>query len=332
MHDTLGRICSNSRLGLTMDKKISGIFPVMITPFDDQGAVDWHGLEALIHWYLNHGAEALFAVCQSSEMQHLSLSERQDLARFTVKTVAGKIPVIASGHIAYRVDDQVDELNAMASTGIDCLVLVTNRLDAASPSPSRFRQSLNDVTKQLPSELSLGLYECPAPYRRLLLDDEIKALADDPRFVFLKDVSCDLNIIKKRLLLAKGSALSINNANAAIAYDALKVGVDGFCGVFTNFHPDLYRWLQDHGASHPDLAHDLSIFLALAASTEPMGYPKLAKLYHQKIGTFQSIYSRAVTEDIQAKYWALDEILDKIIQGTADYRAKIATLNAPATD
>ena len=124
-----------------MDKKISGIVPVMITPFDDQGAVDWHGLEALIHWYLNHGTEALFAVCQSSEMQHLSLSERQDLARFTVKTVAGKIPVIASGHIADRGDDQVDELNAMASTGIDCLVLVTNRLDAASPSPSRFRQS-----------------------------------------------------------------------------------------------------------------------------------------------------------------------------------------------
>lgn len=67
-----------------MDSKIKGIVPVMLTPFDDQGAIDWGGLEALIHWYIDHGAEALFAVCQSSEMQHLSLSERRDLARFTI--------------------------------------------------------------------------------------------------------------------------------------------------------------------------------------------------------------------------------------------------------
>ena len=38
-----------------------------------------------------------------------------------------------------------------------------------------------------------------------------------------------------------------------------------FCGVFTNFHPDLYRWLQDEGPSHPELADERAIFLALAA-------------------------------------------------------------------
>lgn len=310
-----------------MEQKIKGIVPVMLTPFDDDGAIDWGGLEGLIHWYLDHGAHALFSVCQSSEMQHLSLSERRDLARFTIKTVAGKVPVLVSGHIADTIDEQIAELNTMASTEPDCLVLVSNRLDGETRELMQFGQMLTAVTKTLPSGLSLGMYECPVPYRRLLTDEDVKGLADDPRFVFLKDVSCDLTTIKRRLLLSKGSSLAINNANAAIAYDALQAGADGFCGVFTNFHPDLYRWLYDHGASYPELAQEISIFLALAGNAEPMGYPKLAKLYHQKIGTFKSIYCRAVSDDIQTKYWALDEILDKITQGTAYYRAKIGGLN-----
>ena len=101
----------------------------MLTPFDDQGTIDWGGLEALIDWYLEKGAEGLFAVCQSSEMQFLSLAERTDLARFTVKAVSGRVPVIASGHIADDASDQAAELLAMAKTGIDGLVLVSNRLD-----------------------------------------------------------------------------------------------------------------------------------------------------------------------------------------------------------
>ena len=69
-------------------KDIHGIVPVMIMPFHEDGDIDWDGLENLIEWYIAHGAQALFAVCQSSEMQFLSLAERRDLAIFTAKSIA----------------------------------------------------------------------------------------------------------------------------------------------------------------------------------------------------------------------------------------------------
>ena len=78
-------------------KDIHGIVPVMITPFHEDGDIDWDGLENLIEWYIAHGAQALFAVCQSSEMQFLSLAERRDLAISTAKQIDGCIPVITSG-------------------------------------------------------------------------------------------------------------------------------------------------------------------------------------------------------------------------------------------
>ena len=69
--------------------------------------------------------------------------------------------------------------------------------------------------------------------------------------------------------IAFAAAFAILNANAAIAYDAMKAGSRGFNGVFTNFHPDLYKWLYTRGAQHPALAAEIANFLVLAALAEP---------------------------------------------------------------
>jgi len=303
---------------------IKGIIPVMLTPFTEADAIDYAGLEKLIEWYIANGADALFAVAQSSEMQFLSLDERVALARFVVRQAAGRVPVIASGHVSESRDDQVTELTSIAKTGVDGLVLVTNRFDPKGQGGPVFMDNLRNLLAALPTDLPLGLYECPAPFRRLLSDDELKFCAGSERFAILKDVSCDLDTVKRRVALTKGSSLAIVNANAAIAFDAMRSGSAGFTGVFTNFHPDLYKWLLTDSSRHPALADELSVYLALAAMAEPMGYPKLAKLYHQRLGTFASIRSRAVDFDIRERFWALDALLDKIEQGQASFRARIA--------
>jgi 4-hydroxy-tetrahydrodipicolinate synthase len=298
----------------------------MLTPFDEDNRIDYAGLERLIEWYLAHGADALFAVAQSSEMQFLSLEERAALGRFVVKQVAGRVPVVVSGHVSDDPHGQVRELTAAADTGADAVVLVTNHLDPHARGTSTFLGNLQWLLKQLPADIPLGLYECPAPYRRLLSDEELTACLDTGRFVLLKDVSCNLDTVKRRVALAAQSPLAVINANAAIAYDAMKAGSRGFTGVFTNFHPDLYRWLRTSGPQHPELADELSTFLVLAAVSESLGYPALAKLYHQRLGTFESIRCRVIGYDIREKFWALDEVLDKIVAGTEAMRRKIARL------
>lgn len=305
-------------------KKFQGIIPVMITPFVETGEIDYDGVGKLVEWYIANGSDALFAVCQSSEMQFLSLNERVELAAFVKKAAAGRVPVIASGHVAESLEEQSEELNAIAATGVDGMVLVTNRLDAKQQGGTKFIDDLDWLLAKLPSDLPLGLYECPAPYRRLLTDEELMYCANGGRFHILKDVSCDLETVKRRVALVKDTPLAIVNANAAIAYDAMKAGSLGFTGVFTNFHPDLYKWLFENRHAASKLADELSVYLALAAMAEPMGYPKLAKLYHQRLGTFGSANSRVIGIDIREKYWALDALLDKIVEGTELFRTRLA--------
>jgi 4-hydroxy-tetrahydrodipicolinate synthase len=300
----------------------------MLTPFFDDGKIDYDGLERLIEWYLAHGADALFAVCQSSEMLFLSLEERVALARFVVEKTRGRVPVVASGHVSDDIQTQIEELTAMSRVGADALILVTNHLDPKKSGSEQFKSSLATLLDRLPKEIPLGLYECPAPYRRLLTDDELKICAESGRFILLKDVSCDLATVKRRVALTAGSPLRILNANAAIAWDAMKAGAPGFNGVFANIHPDLYKWLYVSSAKHPALAKELATFLVLAAVSESLGYPALAKIYHQRIGTFASIRCRVIDYDVRERFWALDAVIDKIVDGTEYFRAKIAALPA----
>ncbi len=307
-------------------KPIEGIVPVMITPYLESGEIDYAGLERLIEWYIAKGSDALFAVCQSSEMQFLSLKERSELGKFVVRQAAGRVPVVVSGHISDDPFSQLEELTVAVETGADGVVLVTNHLDPKNRGTDVFRGNLQWLLDRLPKDMPLGLYECPAPYRRLLSDDELRLCIDSGRFVLLKDVSCDLDTVKRRVAMAAGTPFAILNANAAIAHDAMKAGSRGFNGVFTNFHPDLYKWLYTSGARHPELAEEVATFLVLAALSEAFGYPVLAKMYHQRIGTFASIKSRTITFDVRERFWALDAILDKIVAGTEAMRAKIASV------
>jgi 4-hydroxy-tetrahydrodipicolinate synthase len=306
--------------------KIEGVIPVMITPFLESGEIDYAGLERLIEWYIAKGSDALFAVCQSSEMQFLSIEERAALGKFVVKQAAGRIPVVVSGHISDDPYSQLEELTIAAETGADGVVLVTNHLDPKNRGTATFKGNLRWLLDRLPKDMPLGLYECPAPYRRLLSDDELRFCIDSERFIMLKDVSCDLETVKRRVALSAGTPFAILNANAAIAFDAMKAGSKGFNGVFTNFHPDLYKWLYTSGIQHPELADDVATFLVLAALSEAFGYPVLAKMYHQRIGTFASIKSRAITFDVRERFWALDVILDNVVAGADSMRARIAAL------
>jgi 4-hydroxy-tetrahydrodipicolinate synthase len=305
-------------------KVVNGIIPVMLTPFRESGEVDFDGLRRLTDWYVANGADALFAVCQSSEMQFLSLEERVEVGKVVVEHTAGRLPVLVSGHISDDMGEQIEELSAMARVGADVVVLVTNHLDPQNVGGDTARVSIERILTVLPSETPLGLYECPAPYRRLLTDEELKFCADSGRFVVVKDVSCDLDTLKRRKALVAGSSLTIVNANAAVAFAAMKAGLDGFCGVMTNFHPDLYKWLLSKATAPDALSEEVASILSLAAMSEAYGYPALAKLYHQRIGTFASIRCRVNTTDLHERVWAVDPLLDHITAAADVVRAKIA--------
>ena len=103
-----------------------------------------------IDWYISHGASGLFAVCQSSEMEFLTLAEKTSISRRVVDRVTGRLPVIASGHTGVEPQAQLDELLQVAATGVEAVVLVTNRLDPKQEGEKIFLARMNWLIERIP--------------------------------------------------------------------------------------------------------------------------------------------------------------------------------------
>lgn len=269
-----------------------GVYPVMLTPFTENNQVDYEALGRLTDWYIENGAAGLFADCQSSEMFFLSLEESVQIAQFVKKRAKGRVPVLASGHTADRLEEQAKELNAVARAGVDAVILLSNRMAAEGESDEVWLENLQELLGMLPQNLPLGFYECPYPYKRIISPKLLKWCADSGRFYFIKDTSCDLNIIKQKLEQIQGTCLQLFNANTSTLLETLQMGCSGFSGVMANFHPKLYSWLCANYEEKPEKAREVADFLTVASLIERQVYPVNAKYYQKIIGNFTSIQTR----------------------------------------
>lgn len=254
----------------------------MITPFDDKNRIDYAGVKELIEWYISNNVAGIFAVCQSSEMFYLSTKERIELASFVIEQVNGRVEVVVSGHVEESLDKQIDDFASLASLKPDALVLVSNRLiidDNVS-----IIDNLKKIEDAIPEDIPLGMYECPYPAKRLITQEELAYMVKSGRYVFLKDTCCDLGIIKSRLELIKGSHFKLFNANTATLHDSIIMGCNGYCGIMSNFHPDLYTWLISNARDAK--AKYTSSILTSMSLIEEHGYPYCAKRY---LRTYENI-------------------------------------------
>lgn len=277
---------------MSLANPYAGVWPVMLTPFDDRREIDWHSLERLIDWYIARGVHGLFANCQSSEMFFLSQTESVALTKFVVEKTAGRVPVVASGHTADAESQQVEQLHEIGATGVDSVILISNRLAPRSADNDVVLANLQALVGKLPAALTLGIYECPTPYKRLLSDAVVAWCAASGRFTFIKDTCCDIDVIRRRLALIKGSRLNIANANAQTLLASLRLGASGYSGIMASFHPELYVWLCDHFAAEPEKAAILARYLTAASLVEPVDYPICCKDFHARLGTFSSATAR----------------------------------------
>ncbi len=270
-----------------------GVWPTMITPYKPDGGVDYDALKKMIDWYIQNKVQGLFAVCQSSEMFFLSLEERAEVSKFVKTYVNGRVPVIASGHISENISDQITELNKIAETGVDAVILITNRLAAENEPDSIFINNLEKILSSLPKDIPLGFYECPYPYKRLISPRIIEYCLKTGRFYFIKDTSCDVANIKEKMQLVKNTQMKLYNANSATLLDTLPLGVEGYCGVMANFHPALYDWLLRNWQNEAQKSRKLMNFLSLASQIERQLYPVNAKYHFNLEGIEMRDFSRS---------------------------------------
>lgn len=282
-----------------MNRIASGIYPVMITPFSKDGGIDFEAVDRLTEFYIQSGCHGIFAVCQSSEMFFLTEDERVALARRVVEAAKGRVSVVASGHISDDISSQIRELTRISETGVDGVVLVSNRLAKQDESDDVLIENMQKILSSLPG-ITFGMYECPHPYKRLLSEKVLAYMAESGRFAFIKDTSCDALLIEKRVQLLRGR-IQLFNANSATLLDTLISGADGFSGIMANFYPDILVWLYENYKSQPEKAEKLQPVLSLLSGVERGYYPVNCKYHMNLIGVPMELVTRTRNHEYLTK-------------------------------
>ena len=278
-----------------MNKIPGGIYPVMITPFTADNQIDYDAVDRIVEFYAQGGCHGIFAVCQSSEMFWLTENEREKLAARVVKASAGRMCVVASGHISERMEDQIRELRRIAATGVNAVVMISNRLASPDESDDALIARMKTILDAIPG-VTFGMYECPHPYKRMLTPKVLEAMAETGRFTFIKDTCCDAELIAERIKLLDGR-IQLFNANCATALETFESGADGFSGIMANYHPDLLVWLYENFRARPEKARELSSMLSVMSLVEGCGHPAATKYHMNLVGVPMEIRCRSINAD-----------------------------------
>jgi 4-hydroxy-tetrahydrodipicolinate synthase len=299
--------------GSTDDRKF---VPVMITPYKQDMKIDFDGLSRLVDFYLASGVKGFFANCLSSEMYHLDDEERLALARHVVKRVNGTVPVVATGSFGQSIEERAEFAKKMYHTGVNAVILITSHFAGKDENDTvliRNFEKFFALTDMIP----MGTYECPSPYKRILTPDVLRYLLATNRLIYHKDTTLDLEKIRVKLELARGSRLEFYDAHTPNAMFSLQMGAKGLSSIAGNFYPEIFVWMCNH-AGNPERQEDVKWLQAELTRVDAIvsqGYPLSSKYFLKKRGvpvepvsrTTQTPLTTAQKQMLDGFYKALTE-------------------------
>lgn len=298
----------------TMGKKF---VPVMITPFNLKAKVDLDAVSTLVEFYLAAGVKGFFANCLSSEMYSISEDERLELTRHVVRAVDGRVPIVATGSFGLTIEDKADFAGRIYDTGIDAVILITGHYANVEDSDEVLLRNFEKMFR-LTRKIPMGLYECPAPYKRIITPQVFKTLLDTGRLVYHKDTSIELEKVKAKLdVLNKGThTLEFYDAHTPNAMYSLQMGARGMSSISGNFYPEILVWMVEH-ANDPERQEDVRWLQGELSRVDPLihvAYPMSAKYFLQKRGLPVRTISRAhALELTKQQKETLDDIYNSFL-------------------
>lgn len=253
-------------------KKFSGVYPAVITPFTPEGEVDVKKLTNYID-YLSDKVDGLFVGGSYGSGPIMTVAQRKTLAEVTIKTAAGRVPVIM--HIGTtNLNDTLELARHAESVGADAIAAVTPFYYRHTPNVIKeYYKAIIDAVKT-----PVILYNNPK-YSNFTVNGDLLAELADMGLEGVKDSSADIALFydfmakvkKPGFLFLIGSQTHLLPAVVAGAHGC----VSGLSNAFPAFIKEIY---EDCKAGKYAEARELQLKANLLRSVTGSGIP--VPFYH----------------------------------------------------
>src|SRR4051794_27060899 len=203
------------------------VLTAMVTPFDDDGALDLDAAGTLARWLADHGNDGLVVAGTTGEAPVLTEAEKADLWRAVSE--AATIPVIA-GAGTNNTAESIDLTRRATDAGVAGVLVVGPYYNRPPQSgiEAHFRAVADATT------LPMMVYDVPGRTgRRVAHDVLVRLVHDVPNIVALKDATGDPPAAAR--LMADAPDLMIYSGDDSLTLPLLAVGAIGVVGVATHW-------------------------------------------------------------------------------------------------
>ena len=274
------------------------VLTAMVTPFDDQGAVDLDKAQRLAEHLVGLGNDGLVVNGTTGESPTTTDAEKADLVRAVVEAVGDRATVV-SGAGTYDTAHSVHLAKQAEAAGAHGLLLVTPYY--SRPTQAGVLAHFTTVADQV--GVPVMLYDIPP---RTVIPIEVETLlrlAEHPRIVAVKDAKGDL-LAGSKVIAA--TDLAYYSGDDPLNLPWLSVGAVGFVSVISHIAADRLRDLLD-AFEAGDVAGATAIHQSLLPLLRPFSrmpgvtYAKTAlRLRGLDVGDPRLPLVPASTEDIKA--------------------------------
>ena len=210
--------------------KFRGAFVAIVTPFID-GRLDEQGLKDLIEFQIVGGTHGIVPCGTTGESATMSHAEHHRVVELTIKTVAGRVPVLA-GTGSNSTSESIELTQVAKEAGADGALMITPYYN--KPSQEGLYQHFKAVAEAV--DIPIILYNVPSRTAVNMLPETVARCAQIANIVGVKEATADLNQISQVIRLCpKGFA--VMSGDDFTSMPTVMIGGTGVISVTSNVAP-----------------------------------------------------------------------------------------------
>ena len=209
-----------------------GLGIALITPFQEDGSVDYKSLIRLVEYQLNNGADFFCILATTGETPTLSAEEKSKIKNLIVDLVGGRVPILM-GCGGYNTAAVVEELRTGDFHGIDGVLSVCPYYN--KPSQEGLYQHFKAIAAA--TRLPVVLYNVPGRTGvNMKAETTVRRARDCENMVAIKEASGNLEQVDE-IIKNKPKGFDVISGDDSLTFPMISCGAVGVISVIGNALP-----------------------------------------------------------------------------------------------
>lgn len=244
-----------------------GLYTALVTPFNNDGTIDFGRVSALVERQIKEGVDGLVPMGTTGESPTLDQAEHMKVIEVVVETCNGRVPVIA-GAGANSTREAIELTTSAKAIGADATLQVTPYYN--KPNQEGLFQHFSAVADL---GLPIVLYNVPPRTVREIEIDTVVKLSSHPNVVAIKEAAGSVERVTDIL---KECDLTVLSGDDNLTLPMIKEGASGVISVAANVIPEtmarMVHLALDGNTEEADAINESiqSVFSDLFIDTNPI--------------------------------------------------------------